>query len=134
MSNRVDAVIAALRVVLGEAENSRDVHWDVRRANRWISQLPGARWGRWRDLKLRGDSLGDLKRELFISDLRAVLTYLEANREEIDAVGSWPWPFARRRKAATSEPVDAEFTEVDESGRKKPASGCQKHNVRLLKG
>jgi len=134
MSNRVDAVIAALRVVLSEAENSRDVHWKVARANRWISDLPGATWRRWRHLKLQGDIAGDLRRDLFISDLRAVLTYLEANREEIAASGSWPWPFVRRGKANAEAPFDAEFTEVDEGARQKPTSRRQKQNVRLLEG
>ena len=134
MSKHVDAVIAALRVVLSEAENSREVHWKVRRANRWINQLPGAWWGGWRHLKLRAEVFGDLERKLFISDLRAVLTYLEMNREEIAAGGPWPWPLAHRRKANTKEPVDAEFTEVHDGASQKPTSRQQKQNVRLFKG
>jgi hypothetical protein len=70
---------------------------------------------------------------LFISDLRAVLTYLEANREEIVATSSRPWPFGRRMKTAINEPLDAEFTEVGERSPKESASKRRAQNVRLLK-
>ena len=83
MADRVDAAIAALQVALKEAENSRELFWKARRANCWINQLPGAWWGRWRHLKLCSDYVGDMQRVLFISDLRAVLAYLGAHRDEI---------------------------------------------------
>lgn len=137
MQNRVDAVIAALQALLREAEESRkrswQNRWEVRRANRWINQLPGAWWGQWRNLKLRARFDGELSTELFISELRALLAYLETNREEIRTASSWPWPFGRRVKTRESEPLDAEFTEVDDTGGKKASSKRQKQNIRLLK-
>jgi len=137
MTDRVDAVIAALHALLREAQESRDSDWEgsweVRRANRWINQLPGAWWGQWRNLKLRAQFEGEVSTELFISELRALLAYLETNREEIRAASSWPWPLGRRTKTRKSELLDAEFTEVDDTGGKKASSKRQKQNIRLLK-
>jgi hypothetical protein len=42
MSNEVDAIIAALRVALQEAQKSEEAFCKVQAANRWIDQLPGA--------------------------------------------------------------------------------------------
>jgi hypothetical protein len=67
MADRVDAAIAALKVVQKEAEKSGDLWWKARRANCWIDQLPGSWWGRWRYLRLRGDLSGDIERRLFIN-------------------------------------------------------------------
>lgn len=85
MSTDVDAVIAALRTVLQEAEDREgDYWWNTHIVNRWIDQLPGAWWGRWRRLRLRGDSGdSDAKRDNLITHVRATLAYLEANRDAI---------------------------------------------------
>jgi hypothetical protein len=42
MVTDIDAVIAALRVALEEAQKSNETFWKVNSANRWINQLPGA--------------------------------------------------------------------------------------------
>jgi hypothetical protein len=131
MADRVDAAIAALQVALKEAENSRDLFWKARRANCWINQLPGAWWGRWRHLKLRSDYVGDMERVLFISDLRAVLAYLEAHREEIKIATVWPWSYSGRINPAP-ETVDVNFTEV--SPMRPKSSRKSKEPVRLIKG
>jgi hypothetical protein len=47
MASDLEAVIAALRVVLREAEMRTNLFWETHVVNRWIGQLPGARWGRW---------------------------------------------------------------------------------------
>jgi hypothetical protein len=46
MSQDVDAVIAALRVVLHDAEARTNTYWQTHIVNKWIDQLPGARVGR----------------------------------------------------------------------------------------
>lgn len=66
MAADVDAVIAALRIALDEAQKSSEVHWKTKTANRWINQLPGAWAGRWRQLKLRGDLDGEVRRTEFV--------------------------------------------------------------------
>jgi hypothetical protein len=111
MAANVDAVIAALKVALAEAERSREYYWNVREANRWISELPGAWFGRWRNLRVEG-SHGSTERADFIAQLRATLAYLEANRECIGA-GSW-FSGGKLKPAALvpSEPIDADFEEV----------------------
>jgi len=48
MAADVEAVIAALRVALEEAQKSDDATWKVEAANRWIEQLPRSWTGRWR--------------------------------------------------------------------------------------
>jgi hypothetical protein len=87
----VDAVIAALRIVLNEAENTNGSR-PTKVVNRWIGQLPGAWWGRWRRLKLRGDSSGRVSRDALIGHVRATLAYLEAQREALGKQRSW-WRF-----------------------------------------
>ena len=47
MPNNVDAVIAALRIALREAEKGDRTHWKAKASNSWINQLPGAWMGRW---------------------------------------------------------------------------------------
>jgi hypothetical protein len=91
----VDAVIAALRIVLREAEASTNFYWETHIVNKWIYQLPGARWGRWRELRLRPDCEDSAVRPNLITHVRATLAYLETNRETIAAQPSW-WPFGRR--------------------------------------
>jgi hypothetical protein len=93
MSNEVDAVIAALRVVLHEAETSTNFYWETHIVNKWICQLPGTRWGRWRELRLRPED--SALRPNLITHVRATLAYLETNRETIAAQRSW-WPFGRQ--------------------------------------
>jgi hypothetical protein len=134
MADRVDAAIAALSVVLKEAEKSVDRWWKARRANCWIDQLPGSSWGRWRHLRLRGDITGDVGRRLFISDLRAVLAYLEAHRDEIKIARAWPWSYSGRARSdhKKAQPVDVEFREVKNS--KGKASSARQDSVRFIKG
>jgi len=60
MAADVEAVIAALRVALDEAESSDEVNWRVLAANRWVRQLPGSWKGRWKSLMLQGDFNGNV--------------------------------------------------------------------------
>lgn len=99
MAADVEAVIAALRVALEEAQKSDEDFWKVEAANRWIGQLPGAWSGRWRKLILSGDSTGDTHREKFVGHVRAVLAFLEANRAQIPPSRKWWSP--RRRNTPT---------------------------------
>lgn len=128
MTSSVDAVIAALKVVLTEAERSRDSHVDVRDANRWIDQLPGAWFGRWRNLKMRPQPYSEsVTRSDFVSQLRATLAYLEANRERIGtALFSRGKP--QRKAPNASEPIDAEFREVPENVHPLPVPPPNKRN------
>jgi hypothetical protein len=98
-------------VALKEAENSDELWWKARRANCWIKQLPGAWWGRWRHLRLRSDFEGDMRRKLFVSELRAVLAYLETHCDEIKIARAWPWSYSGPIVPPTL-PTDVEFTEV----------------------
>ena len=124
MANSVDAVIAALKVALAEAEKSREPTWKIRETNRWIAQLPGAWRGRWRNLKLKPffDDGEWTNRPTFISHTRATLAYLETHRDEIAARRSW---FSRKASkpaaAAPSEAVDADFEEVPQNLHTLPA-------------
>ena len=93
MGSNVDAVIAALRVALDEAQKSHATSWKSQAANRWIKRLPRAWTGKWRHLKLSARS--SIDRSEFIGHVRAVIAYLEANRENIGRSRAW-WP---RRKA-----------------------------------
>jgi len=97
MAADVDAVIAALRVVLEEAQQSEEAFWKVEAANRWVSQLPGSWSGRWRKLVLKGDVAGDARRDELIAHVRAVLAFLEANRLQIPARRKW---WSRKRNSA----------------------------------
>ena len=98
MAADVEAVIAALRVALDEAQNSDDTYWKSEAANRWIGQLPGAWSGRWRRLKLHADASGDVYREAFVGHVRAALAFLEASRAQIAPSRKW-WPMRRRGNA-----------------------------------
>ena len=125
MAADVEAVIAALRVALDEAQNSDDTYWKVEAANRWVGELPGAWKGRWRKLKLRGDGSGDIFRELFVGHVRATLAFLEANRAEIPSPGKW-WPARRRgnaQTAAKAEPQTASTRPVNLLRIRKPMPG-----------
>ena len=99
MAADVDAVIAALRTLLQEAETRTSASWwQATDVNRWIDQLPGAWRGRWRRLRLLGLSV---KREDLITHVRTTLAYLDTNRDAI-AAGRKLWPF---RKAARKTSV-----------------------------
>lgn len=129
MGRDVEAVIEALKIALEEARNAKDeTWWKVDTANRWINRLPGAWTGRWRDLKLRGDSVGEVDRTEFIGHLRATLAYLEANRETIPR--SWPWSRPRAPSKQDEGPIDADFDDVPPLKAKLPPSGKP---VRLIK-
>jgi len=108
MAADVDAVIAALRVVLEEAQKSDESFWRVEAANRWVSQLPGAWSGRWRKLIIKGDTAGDARRDEFVAHVRAVVAFLEANRSRMPAPRKW-WSLRRRNSPAqpASTPVSA---------------------------
>lgn len=113
MSNDVDAVIAALKTVLKEAEARSNMTWfNTRIVNRWIAQLPGAWMGRWRHLKLSGDIGGDATRADLISHVRATLAYLETNREAIRSMRGWSWPPRSARSQSAPAAVDADFSDV----------------------
>ena len=133
MADRVDAAIAALKVALKEAENSGELWWQARRANCWISQLPGAWWGRWRHLRLRSEYGATMERKLFISELRAVLAYLEAHRDEIKIARAWPWSYSGSTGAPQEPPLptDVEFTEV--KGTKAKTARKTSQPMRLVK-
>ncbi|RUP10305.1 hypothetical protein [Hyphomicrobium sp.] len=129
MGRDVEAVIEALKIALEEARNANDeTWWKVDAANRWINRLPGAWTGRWRDLKLKGDSGGDVDRNEFIGHLRATLAYLEANREAI--ARAWSWSKHRRPAKQNEDPIDADFDDVAPSKAKLPRTGKA---VRLIK-
>lgn len=132
MSNNIDAVIAALRIAQKEAEKSTSWDWKVKAANRWINQLPGAWMGRWRHLKLRAEyAEGRISRNDFIGHVKAVLAYLETNREAIASMHVWSWPFSRSEAKPPAEPVDAEFNEVTDPEPKRLDSASKP--VRLVK-
>ena len=107
MLSDVDAVIAALRVMLREVEthtkfSRTKAYWETHIVNKWIYQLPGSRWGRWRQLRLRPDNGNLAERTNLIMHVRATLTYLETNRETIAAHRPW-WSFGRRATSPTPE-------------------------------
>jgi hypothetical protein len=92
----IDAVIAALRAVLQEAEHSSG--WlQTKIVNRWIGQLPGAWWGRWRRLYLRGDINGNVAHAILVGHVRATIAYLEAQRGALSKHRSW-WRFLNAPK------------------------------------
>lgn len=95
MAADIDAVIAALQVALEEAQKSEASHCKVEAVNRWITLLPGAWTGRWRNLVLAGDAESEAPRDEFIGHVRAVLAFLDANRARIGARRKW-WPAYRR--------------------------------------
>lgn len=131
MAADVDAVIAALRIALDEAQKSSEVHWKSKTANRWINQLPGAWAGRWRQLKLRGDLDGEVRRTEFVGHVRATLAYLETNREAIRSMRAWSWPLRRAPSSTVAEPIEAEFKDVT-PGEAKQLPKPRK-SVRLIK-
>ena len=119
MADRVDAVIAALRIALEEAERSQDFVWKVRNANRWIDQLPGSLFLRWRHLKLVSDS-GQVGRIEFVGHARASIAYLVANRETMRSQRFWYWSAPKFPTAENDlPPIDTEFEEVPGSDAKK---------------
>ena len=76
MSSDVDAVIAALRIVLHEAETrTYDTWWKTHVVNRWIDQLPGGWRGKSRNLRLRADSGFEATRTNLITHVRSTLAY-----------------------------------------------------------
>ena len=125
MAADVEAVIAALRVALDEAQNSDDTYWKSEAANRWIGQLPGAWSGRWRRLKLHADASGDVYREAFVGHVRAALAFLEASRSQIAPSRKW-WPMRRRGNAqavAKAEPQAPSTRPVNLLRIRKPMPG-----------
>jgi hypothetical protein len=90
MGKEVEAVIAALKIALEEAQLSDWAHWKTDAANRWIAQLPGAWFGRWRNLRIKPNYAGEVLRSDFIGHVRAAISYLEASRSAEKAAFSWP--------------------------------------------
>ena len=122
MATEIEAVIAALKVELQQAEKSKATFWRAERCNRWIKQLPGAWTLKWKNLKIWSDSDGDVYRDEFITHLKATIAYLETKRAQPQTkTTSWIWPFtALQRKTnqpveGAAEPIDAEFTDVSTS-------------------
>ena len=123
----VDAVIAALRAVLRDAEQTSG-SLPTKIVNRWIGQLPGAWRGRWRHLKLRGNAFGKAPRNAVIAHVRATIAYLEAQRETLGQKRRW-WRFSRapKRPAARADFAPARITpshpepqQTDEDGETQP--------------
>ena len=106
MASDVDAVVAALKVALEEAQASDEDCWDVKAANRWVDKLPGAWFGRWRQLKLAGDSAGEVLRSEFVGHVRAVLAYLETNGKEPSRALGW----RRQRPLPQAMPAETKPT------------------------
>lgn len=102
MAADIEAVVAALRVALDEAQKSEDSFWEVSSVNRWIDMLPGTWMGRWRDLKLKGDSTGEADREQFVGHVRAVIAFLEASRTPAPRSRKW---WSLRRRATTGQAI-----------------------------
>lgn len=96
-TSSVDAVIAALRAVLQEAERGGGA-LPTRVVNRWIGQLPGAWRGRWRHLRLRGDAFGKAPRDTIVAHLRATLAYLEAQRDTLSKPRRWRLLFGKPKR------------------------------------
>lgn len=113
MTSQVDAVILALRSVLQDAERIQVAYWETRTINRWINQLPGAWTWKWRHLKLRGDTDRKVTRADAIVHLRATISYLEANRTNIERP-SFRWPKLRKEKTLLStEPPKPQYRMVE---------------------
>lgn len=106
MSADIDAVIAALQMVLHEAETRTRTHsWKTHVVNKWISQLPGAWFGRWRNLTLKATyvSTSEASREDLITHVRATLAYLQSNR---DAIAARQWRSLRKGELASTKPKE----------------------------
>jgi hypothetical protein len=123
----VDAVIAALRSVLREAERSVG-YQKTKLVNRWIGQLPGAWRGRWRRLHLRGNVNGEVPLDTLIRHLRATLAYLETQREALGKKRRW-WRFLGAPKRPVTHvahaapriaPSHPEPQQTDEDGETQP--------------
>lgn len=116
----VEAVIAALKSVLKDAETQRCSHYYPRTANRWIDRLPGS-WRGKGSLKVapRGEWIAYAD---FVSQVRATIAYLETNKEVIanGSGASWLRFWRRKPKEApvSLEPIDVEFSEAPMPGRK----------------
>ena len=104
MATRSEAVVAALRVALYEAEHSEEPQWETRAANRWVDLLPGASLGRWRHLKLAD---GLVSRTKFAGHVRATLAYLDALDQPAPARQHWWHPLRRTAKPTAPQPVVA---------------------------
>ncbi len=131
MASNIDAIIAALRVALKEAETGHGFYWEVQAVNRWIDQLPGAWMGRWRHLKLMGDSGGYALRDQFMGHVRATIAYLEVNRDAIAAQRAWSWAMSSASRPGPADPIDADFKEVSESDTR-PVKNSRR-SMRLIK-
>lgn len=125
MGTEIDAVIAALKIELSEAERDSKTFWKTIRCNRWIKQLPGAWTRRWKNLKIRGDIDGEISRTEFVTHVKATLAYLEAHRDQIKSMPVWSWHFMalkQKNELTTSDidqPIDAEFTDVPTPSRQR---------------
>jgi hypothetical protein len=110
----VDAVIAALRMVLHEVERQTWVNtFETHIVNKWIGQLPGAWTGRWNRLLLEPRWGGSpvAYREPVLTHLRSTLAYLEVNRDAIAARRSW-WLFGRVSQQVPPKPSEVAVKKV----------------------
>jgi hypothetical protein len=110
----VDAVIAALRIVLHEVERQTWAEtFQTHIVNKWIGQLPGAWTGRWNRLLLepRWTASPVAYREPVITHLRSTPAYLEANRDAIAARRSW-WRFGRVAQHVPAKASEVAVNEV----------------------
>ena len=76
--------------------------------------------GRWLHLRLRAGLFeeGEVDRDEFIGHVRATIAYLESNREAIQSVRFWSWPFKGRARDRAPEPIDADFAEITDTSDK----------------
>jgi hypothetical protein len=122
MSQDVDAVIAALRIVLHEAQTrTREHQWKRHTVNKWIAQLPGAWTGRWWHLRLKATYSynNQASREDLITHVRATLAYLETNRDAIAAQRPW-WPFRRHPIQSAAKPAVKDVPTAQEKRQEAP--------------
>ncbi|HEY5830586.1 MAG TPA: hypothetical protein VIV01_19680 [Hyphomicrobiaceae bacterium] len=120
MSSDVDAVIAALRVVLHQAEHStHETWWKIHVVNKWIDQLPGAWRGKWRQLRLRADVGTEARRDRLVTPVRATLAYLETNRDAIAAQRPW-WSLGKAALRSTQKPAMKEVPGREEKRQEAP--------------
>lgn len=127
MATEIDAVIAALREILREAEHrTYQFWWSPRVVNRWIALLPGTRFGRWRNLRI-GVGSGDVSRADLVAHLRATIAYLEINRGPAATVALSP------SSSRQPQAVEPKVVDVEEASQLKPKRlGAASKKARLI--
>ena len=75
----IEAVTAALKAALDNAESSDEDDWDVAAANRWVVQLPPEQFANLSQLQLEPyDDAGQVPRHVFVAHTSATVAFLEA--------------------------------------------------------